>query len=119
MKNSELGKNAIISVYKTNASVLDFTRRLKKVGFKIYASSGTAKFLAKNNILTFDIDKLVGFPPILDHRVVTLHPKIHAGILAKQNKNHEKQLKKLHIPRFDLVCVDLYPAGKGISTNRL
>ncbi len=116
MKNSKF-KNALVSVYKKTPQVIKFAKNLTRLGFNIYASSGTAEFLFQNKIEVIDVEKLTGFPAILDHRVVTLHPKIHAGILAKETNENLTQLKKLKIPKFDLVVVDLYPVWNGIKSS--
>jgi len=118
MQNSK-PKNALVSVYRKSQQVVQVAADLKNLGFKIYASRGTARFLAQNRVKVVDIEKLTGFPPILDHRVVSLNPRIHAGILAKNTKEHEVQLKKLEIPKFDLVIVDLYPVWEGMRTGNL
>src|SRR3990167_40247 len=118
MQNSK-PKNALVSVYRKSQQVIQVAADLTALGFKIYASHGTAQFLAQNRVKVVDIEKLTGFPPVLDHIVVSLHPRIHAGILAKNTKEHEAQLKKLEIPKFDLVIVDLYPVWEGMRTGNL
>ena len=60
-----------------------------------------------------EVSNYTGFSEMLNGRVKTLHPKIHAGILnIRKNKKHKKDLKKLNIPHIDLVIVDLYPFRK-------
>lgn len=104
--------NALISVYD-KSGLAEFAAALVKLGFNIYASGGTAKAIAKAKIPVTDIAELVGGKTILGHRVVTLSREIHAGILA--DKAREAELKKLGIPRFDLVCVDMYPLVETIN----
>ncbi|MEX0616567.1 MAG: bifunctional phosphoribosylaminoimidazolecarboxamide formyltransferase/IMP cyclohydrolase [Candidatus Woykebacteria bacterium] len=116
MKNS---KSALISVYKKTSQLITLAHKLKELGFRIYASGGTEKFLLGKDVEVVNVEKLTGFPPILDHRVVTLHPKIHAGILSKNTKEHEDELKILKVSKFDLVIVDLYPVWEGIKSGNL
>lgn len=119
MKNKKLGRNALISVYRKSNVVAKLGKKIHDLGFRIYSSGGTAQFLRKNKVKVVDVIGLTGFPPILDHRVVTLHPKIHAGILAKEVKDHENQLRERKIPKFDLLIVDLYPVWEGIKSGSL
>ncbi|HOV16431.1 MAG TPA: bifunctional phosphoribosylaminoimidazolecarboxamide formyltransferase/IMP cyclohydrolase, partial [Candidatus Cloacimonadota bacterium] len=72
---------ALISV--SDKTGIDFlASELVKIGFEIISTGGTADFLQKNNIPVIPISEWTGFPEILDGRVKTLHPKVHAGILA-------------------------------------
>ena len=102
----------MISVYD-KTGIAEFAAEIKKMGFIIYASGGTAKEIAKAKVPVKDIAELVGGDAILDHRVVTLSREIHAGLLA--DKAHAAELKKLGIPRLDLVCVDMYPLAEVIN----
>src|SRR3989344_3695036 len=90
--------------------------------FKIWASGGTAKHLKDAGVSVEDVVNLVGarLPDgqggaIFGHRVVTLSREIHAGLLAKDNKEDREELQKLKIPFIDLVCVDLYPLEEEIK----
>lgn len=105
-------KVALISVFN-KTGVAEFAAELSKLGFKIYASGGTAKEIAKAKIPVTDVAELVGGKAILGHRVVTLSREIHAGLLA--DKSQEAELKKLGVPKIDLVCVDLYPLEQTIN----
>ncbi len=107
-------KKALISVYHKDG-IEEFAQELIDLGFEIYSSGGTAKYLSERQIPVTDVQALTGFPPILGHRVVTLHPKIHGGILAKNTPEHNQELAQYGIPRFDLVCVDLYPVQEAIK----
>lgn len=104
-------KNAIISVYD-KTGIAEFARELVFLGWRIFSSGGTAKVLGEAGIQATDIVKLTGFPPILDHRVVTLAPQIHGGLLATEK--HREELARLGFPWIDLVCVDLYPLKEEI-----
>ncbi|RMG57674.1 MAG: bifunctional phosphoribosylaminoimidazolecarboxamide formyltransferase/IMP cyclohydrolase PurH [Deltaproteobacteria bacterium] len=102
-------RRAIISV-SDKRGIVEFAKGLKKIGIDIYASGGTAKLLKENRIPVKSIDEYTGFPEILDGRVKTLHPRIHAGILAvRDNREHMKVLNELDITTFDMVVVNLYP----------
>jgi phosphoribosylaminoimidazolecarboxamide formyltransferase / IMP cyclohydrolase len=106
-------KNALISVYRKEG-VGDFAQELVNLGWRIFSSGGTAKALAKAKIPVTDVAELSGFAPILGHRVVTLTPQVHGGLLATEEQ--EDELYELGFPWIDLVCVDLYPLKKEISS---
>ncbi|UCB58749.1 MAG: bifunctional phosphoribosylaminoimidazolecarboxamide formyltransferase/IMP cyclohydrolase [Thermoplasmatales archaeon] len=108
-------KRALISVSdKKNIDI--FIKDLSKLGIEIISTGGTASFLKKSGIKITDISTLTGFPEMLDGRVKTLHPTIHAGILAKRsNKNHMDILKKHKIKTIDLLVINLYPFEETIN----
>ncbi len=102
-------KTALISVYKKDG-VLDLSRFLVKQGIEIISTGGTAKLLKDNNIPVTEVEEYTQFPEMMDGRVKTLHPKIHAGILARRdNKDDLAKLKEYGIKPIDLVVVNLYP----------
>lgn len=107
-------KRALISVFHKEG-VVEFARELIELGFEIVSSGGTARVLREANIPVAEVSEITGYPAILEHRVVTLHPAIHGGILAKRTEEHEEELKKYQIKRFNLVCVDLYPVLEEIK----
>ncbi len=115
-KNSNLIiKTALISVHDKE-QIAEFAKELQKLKIEIIASSGTAKLLAKEKIKVRELDSVTGFSELLDGRVKTLSPKIHAGILAdRSNKKHLAQLKKNKIGAIDLVVVNLYPFKETIE----
>ena len=77
---------------------------------ELVSSGGTAKAIAEAGIPVTAVDDITGVPPILDHRVVTLHPKIHGGILADRSKpSHDEDMATYGIEPFDLVVTNLYP----------
>jgi phosphoribosylaminoimidazolecarboxamide formyltransferase/IMP cyclohydrolase len=93
-----------------------FARELRKLGYEIVSSGGTAKFLRKAGIKVIEAAKLTRYPQMLDGRVKTLHPVIHGGILADQtNPEHLKELKKYGINPFSMVVCNLYPFEHVIS----
>ncbi|MEK6972683.1 MAG: bifunctional phosphoribosylaminoimidazolecarboxamide formyltransferase/IMP cyclohydrolase [archaeon] len=108
-------KTALISVHDKE-QIAEFAKELQKLKIEIIASSGTAKLLAKEKIKVRELDSVTGFSELLDGRVKTLSPKIHAGILAdRSNKKHLAQLKKNKIGAIDLVVVNLYPFKETIE----
>ena len=108
-------KRALISV-SDKTGVVDFARELHKLGVEILSTGGTAKIMKENNIPVIEVSEYTGFPEMLDGRVKTLHPKIHAGLLAlRENSTHMDQLKIHDIGLIDMVVVNLYPFEKVIQ----
>jgi len=101
-------KTALISVYD-KTGIESFAKSLVDLGWKIISSGGTAKYLTDKGIAVTDVAEITGMSPILDHRVVTLHPKIHGGLLALDTPEHLAELEKYSIPWIDMICDDLYP----------
>ncbi|MBI5399190.1 bifunctional phosphoribosylaminoimidazolecarboxamide formyltransferase/IMP cyclohydrolase [Candidatus Saganbacteria bacterium] len=114
-KTETLKKYALLSV--SDKKGLDkLAKGLKDLGFEIISSGGTAKFLRKAGVRVAEVSKLTKYPHMLDGRVKTLHPVIHAAILADQtNPKHLKELKKYRINPFQLVVCNLYPFEHVIS----
>ncbi len=82
---------------------------LAELGFDIYSTSGTQRYLIDAGLPVHSVSTLTGFPEILDGRVKTLHPMVHAGILARRDKpQHMEELRRSEIQPIDLVCVNLY-----------
>ena len=105
---------ALISVSNKNG-IVEFAKELEKMGVEIISTGGTYKKLKEAGVQAVEISELTGFPECLDGRVKTLHPKVHAGILAiRKNKNHMNQLKELKIDMIDFVIVNLYPFKETI-----
>jgi len=105
-------KRAIISVSdKSNLKLILPT--LKKFNIEIISSGGSVKKIMSMKYNCIDVSNYTGFPEMLDGRLKTLHPKIHAGILnIRKNKKHKKDLEKQNFLDIDLVIVDLYPFEK-------
>ena len=102
-------KRALISVYDKD-NILDLAAFLAQTGWEILSTGGTSKYLQENTIPVTDLSSVTGFPECLDGRVKTLHPAVHAGVLARRDEAaHMETLKKLGIETIDLVCVNLYP----------
>jgi phosphoribosylaminoimidazolecarboxamide formyltransferase/IMP cyclohydrolase len=108
-------RRALISVYD-KTGVAEFAKALAAMGVEIISSGGTAKALASAGLKVRDVAELTGFPAMLGHRVVTLHPKVHGGILAlRDDPAHQADMKKYGIEPVDLVCVSLYPFTQAIA----
>jgi phosphoribosylaminoimidazolecarboxamide formyltransferase/IMP cyclohydrolase len=105
---------ALLSVYD-KSGIVEFAKQLARFNFKIYASGGTFKTLQDGGVESSDVAGLIGGGAILGHRVVTLSREIYAGLLARNVDEDIQELKKLGIPRIDLVCVDLYPLEEEIG----
>ena len=111
---------ALISTYdKTGLDV--FARGLADLGWELVASGGTATYLEELGLSVERVESLTEFPEMLGGRVKTLHPRIHAGILARRdNADDVATLAEHEIAPFDLVCINLYPfeqvaAQKGVT----
>jgi phosphoribosylaminoimidazolecarboxamide formyltransferase / IMP cyclohydrolase len=102
-------KRALLSTYdKTGLAA--FAEGLDRLGVELVASGGTARFLADAGLPVTRLEELTGFAEMLGHRVVTLHPVVHGGILARRDVEEDVvDLERHGIAAFDLVCVNLYP----------
>ena len=106
---------ALISVYD-KTGVAAFARELQRLGVEILASGGTARALAEERIPVTPLESLTGFGELLGHRVVTLHPAVHAGILARRDVPADLAELDAHgISPIDLVCVNLYPFERTVG----
>ena len=105
---------ALISV-SDKTGIVEFAKRLEKQGIEIVSTGGTYKKLKEEGITVMEVSELTAFPECLDGRVKTLHPIVHAGILARRDKEeHKKQLEELNIDTIDFVVVNLYPFKQTI-----
>lgn len=108
-------KTALISV-SDKTGVTDFARSLVKLGYHILSTGGTAALLHREGIECQEVADYTGFPEMLDGRVKTLHPRIHAGILARRDlPEHMKSLQENGIDPIDIVCVNLYPFEQTVA----
>jgi len=108
---------ALLSVFD-KIGIAEFASGLHELGWELLSSGGTAKQIADAGIPVTDVADYTGSPIMLGHRVVTLHPKIHGGILAdRENEEHQQDLKDNNIETIDLVVCNLYPfqAEPGIE----
>ena len=111
-------KKALISL-SNKENLKPLLNCLKKHKIKIISSGGTFKTIKKLKFDCTEISNFTNSPEILDGRVKTLHPKIHAGILSKRkNKNHQKELKKNNFENIDLVIVNFYPFEKTLESKK-
>jgi phosphoribosylaminoimidazolecarboxamide formyltransferase/IMP cyclohydrolase len=117
-------RRALLSV-SDKRGLVDFARGLSGLGIAIVSTGGTARELADEGIGTQSVEEYTGFPEILDGRVKTLNPRIHAGLLAvRSNHDHVETLNKLGVAPIDLVCVNLYPferisSRKGVDDEEV
>ena len=113
-------QRALISVYD-KAGVADFAKALAQMGVEIISSGGTARAIEAAGVKVRQVQEWTGFPEMLGHRVVTLHPKVHGAILAlRDDPAHQADIEKYGLEPVDLVCVSLYPfeqviAGEGCT----
>lgn len=108
---------ALLSVYD-KTGIVEFASALHSLGWSLLSSGGTARVIADAGIPVTDVAEVTGLSPILDHRVVTLHPKIHGGILAdRSNPQHLDEMEQFGIEGIDLVVVNLYPFGSNPSVE--
>lgn len=111
-------KRALLSCFD-KSGVVEFAQSLHDLGIDLVSSGGTAKAIQDAGIPVTTVEDVTGMPEMLDHRVVTLHPKVHGGILADLEKDsHMSDLAKFGIEPIGLVVVNLYPFvdSPGIET---
>ena len=107
-------KRALISV-SDKTGITEFASELVKLGYELISTGGTYRVLKAAGLEVMQIDELTGFPECLDGRVKTLHPAVHAGILAmRDNPEHMATLESLGINTIDIVAVNLYPFKQTI-----
>lgn len=107
-------KRALISV-SDKTGIIEFASALAAKGVEIISTGGTEKALSAAGLMVINISDVTGFPECLDGRVKTLHPKVHAGILAmRSNEEHMNQIKDLGVETIDLVVINLYPFKQTI-----
>ncbi len=110
-------KRALLSVFVKDG-ILELAQYLKEADWEILSTGGTAKYLTENGIPVTDVSAVTGFPECLDGRVKTLHPAIHAGVLAiRDNKEHMDKIAELGVAPIDLVCVNLYPFFEKVQAG--
>ncbi|MBG9269678.1 bifunctional phosphoribosylaminoimidazolecarboxamide formyltransferase/IMP cyclohydrolase [Corynebacterium diphtheriae] len=110
-------KRALISVYD-KTGLEDLARALNDAGVEIVSTGSTAAKIADLGVPVIPVEQLTGFPECLEGRVKTLHPMVHAGILADTRKeDHLKQLDELNVAPFQLVVVNLYPFTQTVASG--
>lgn len=105
---------ALLSVYD-KTGLAELGQALAELGFELVASGGTARVLSEAGLLVTPVEQVTGFPELLGGRVKTLHPAIHAGILARRTAEHLAELEEHGIAPFDLVVCNLYPFADTIA----
>ena len=99
-------KFALLSV-SDKSGLVEFARALADLGYTLLSTGGTKKLLSQEGLAVTGVSEHTGFPEIMDGRVKTLHPRIHGGILGRQQ---DQDVMQSHdIPPIDLVIVNLYP----------
>ena len=108
-------RRALLSVYD-KTGVVDLARALVESGWELISSGGTARVIAEAGIDVVDVADHTGSPIMLGHRVVTLHPKVHGGILAdRDDPEHQGDMAEHGIDPIDLVVGNLYPFGSSVA----
>ena len=116
MSDRKVMHRALVSVYD-KTRLLEIGTELSDAGIEILSTGSTAAQLAKAGIAVTEVSTYTGFPEIMDGRVKTLHPRVHAGILANQNNpQHMAAIADLDIAPFDLVIINLYPFAATIAS---
>jgi phosphoribosylaminoimidazolecarboxamide formyltransferase/IMP cyclohydrolase len=110
-------RRALLGVYDKNG-VDELARGLVAAGVELVSTGATAARIAAAGLPVTPVEQVTGFPECLDGRVKTLHPAVHAGILADRRKpDHVRQLAELGIAPFDLVVVNLYPFSDTVASG--
>ncbi|SDY67213.1 phosphoribosylaminoimidazolecarboxamide formyltransferase / IMP cyclohydrolase [Amycolatopsis xylanica] len=110
-------RRALIGV-SDKAGLLELATGLHAAGVEIVSTGGTAKVIADAGVPVTPVEEVTGFPESLDGRVKTLHPRVHAGLLADMDRpEHVEQLKQLDIAPFDLLVVNLYPFTQTVASG--
>ncbi|MFF2507878.1 bifunctional phosphoribosylaminoimidazolecarboxamide formyltransferase/IMP cyclohydrolase [Streptomyces sp. NPDC058067] len=110
-------RRALVSVYD-KTGLEDLARGLHEAGVELVSTGSTAAKIAAAGVPVTRVEELTGFPECLDGRVKTLHPKIHAGILADLRlEDHQRQLAELGVEPFQLVVVNLYPFKETVASG--
>jgi phosphoribosylaminoimidazolecarboxamide formyltransferase/IMP cyclohydrolase len=106
---------ALLSV-SDKSGIVELARALAALGVELLSTGGTAKLLQKEGLKVTEVSAYTGFPEMLDGRVKTLHPKIHAGLLARRDDPaHGAAMKKAGFPPIDLLVVNLYPFQAAVA----
>ncbi|MEU6403483.1 bifunctional phosphoribosylaminoimidazolecarboxamide formyltransferase/IMP cyclohydrolase [Streptomyces sp. NPDC046985] len=110
-------RRALVSVYD-KTGLEELARGLHEAGVELVSTGSTAARIAAAGVPVTAVEELTGFPECLDGRVKTLHPKVHAGILADLRlEDHRRQLDELGVAPFDLVVVNLYPFRETVASG--
>ena len=111
-------KNALVSLSDKD-NIIPLLQVFKKYNIKIISFGGTYKIIKKLGYNCIELSKYTGFKEMLDGRVKTLHPKIHAGILHdRKNRAHKNEMTKKKFPSIDLIIVNFYPFQKVVRNTK-
>lgn len=112
-------QNALISV-SDKTGIVEFAKELVNLGFRLISTGGTESVLKASGLDVVNVSEITHFPECLNGRVKTLHPAVHAGILARRNlKDHMNQIQDLGIETIDLVVINLYPFAETIQKPKV
>src|SRR5689334_16148971 len=110
-------KRALLSVYD-KTGLVELAQALHAAGVQIVSTGSTASTIEKSGVPVTKVEQLTGFPETLDGRVKTLHPSVHAGLLADLTQpSHVEQLQQLGIAPFDLLVSNLYPFTQTVASR--
>src|ERR1700760_595227 len=110
-------RRALVSVYD-KTGLPELAKGLHEAGVAIVSTGSTAKTIAAAGVPVTPVEELTGFPEVLDGRVKTLHPRVHAGLLADLRKpEHAAALEELGVEAFELVVVNLYPFSETVASG--
>ena len=117
MSNRTPIKRALISVYD-KTGIEELAAALAEAGVEIVSTGSTAQRIKETGVKVTEVAEVTGFPEVLEGRVKTLHPHVHAGILADLRKDdHAKQIEELGVKPFELVVVNLYPFSETVASG--
>ncbi len=118
MSERKAVRRALVSVYD-KSGLIELATGLHEAGVELVSTGSTASKIADAGIPVTPVEALTGFPECLEGRVKTLHPRVHAGVLADTRKpDHLAQLEELGIATFELVVVNLYPLHRDGCLGR-
>ena len=109
-----MSRTALLSV-SDKRGVAELGDKLQRLGWRLLSTGGTARELRGAGCEVTEVSEFTGFPEVLDGRVKTLHPKVFAGILARDDAAHRRQLEELEMDTIDLVVVNLYPFRETVA----
>ena len=110
-------QRALLSV-SDKSGIVELARAFHELGIEILSTGGTQKTLENSGVPVRSVSDYTGFPEMMDGRVKTLHPKIHAGLLAlRDNLEHMQEVDRHGIELIDMVVVNLYPFRETISKD--
>ena len=111
-------KTALISVYDKDG-IVAFAKDLRKNGWTSISSGGSYRYLQEHDVVATKVEDITGFPEILGGRVKTLHPKIHGGLLSRDNNQDDQaDLVRTGITKIDMVVCNLYPFKDSVNSGK-